>query len=220
MAGRLQRIWTALKRPPVSLSLGATLIIGAVAAWVAWGSFVFVIHETSTNQFCSNACHEMNIVAAEYGQSVHARNTTGVTAGCSDCHIPQHSMVAKVIRKTSAGWTDVMGKISGVISTPEKFEAHRKEMAEEVWASMKQNDSRECRYCHNRAAMDPEKQAKMARRQHEKMDKQGMTCIDCHQGIAHNLPQEPGETSEAPASDNTAQPPAEGSAATPSPPQT
>ncbi|HEY5808269.1 MAG TPA: NapC/NirT family cytochrome c [Povalibacter sp.] len=223
MAGRLQRIWAALKRPPVSLSLGATLIIGAVAAWAAWGSFVFVIHETSTNQFCSTACHEMNIVAAEYAQSVHAHNATGVTATCSHCHIPQHSMVAKVIRKTQAGWTDVVGKISGVISTPEKFEAHRKEMAEAVWASMRKNDSRECRYCHDRAAMDPEQQGKMARRQHEKAVKEGMTCIDCHQGIAHKLPPEPEEATEAPAGqapDAAAQPPADESAAAPAPPQT
>ena len=41
--------------------------------------------------------------------------------------------------------------------------------------------------------MDPEKQGKMAQRQHAKAVTEGKTCIDCHQGIAHNLPQEPDE---------------------------
>ena len=206
MAGRLRRMWEALNRPPVRLSLGATLIIGAVVALAGWGSFVYVIHETSTNQFCANACHEMNISFAEYSQSVHYKNATGVTATCSDCHIPQHSMTAKVIRKTSAGWTDVVGKISGVIATPEKFEAHRKEMAEKVWADMKSNDSRECRFCHDRNAMDPEKQGKMAQRQHAKALTEGKTCIDCHQGIAHKLPEEPAEPAAEPAAAPAAEP--------------
>jgi cytochrome c-type protein NapC len=220
MAGRLQRIWAALKRPPARLSLGAVLLIGALGAWVLLGGFVFTIEQTSTNAFC-HSCHEMDISFKEYEQSVHARNTTGVTATCSHCHIPQHSWPAKIIRKTQAGWTDVVGKISGVISTPEKFEGHRKEMAEKVWADMKENDSRECRYCHDRSAMDPEKQGKMAQRQHAKAVAEGKTCIDCHQGIAHNLPQEPEETTEAPAGqapDDAVQPPADESATAPSPP--
>jgi cytochrome c-type protein NapC len=221
MAGRLQRIWAALKRPPARLSLAATLIIGAVSGWLLLGGFVFGVEQTGTNQFCSNACHEMNIVAAEYAQSVHARNTTGVTATCSHCHIPQHSWPAKIVRKTQAGFKDVVGKISGKISTPEKFEAHRKEMAEAVWTSMRKNDSRECRYCHDRNAMDPEQQGKMARRQHAKAVEEGKTCIDCHQGIAHNLPPEPEETAEAPAGQTQASAvpaPADGSEAAPTQP--
>jgi nitrate/TMAO reductase-like tetraheme cytochrome c subunit len=206
MAGRIRRIWDALRRPPVRLSLGAVLIIGAVSAWVAWGGFVFMIEETSTNKFCAAACHEMNISFVEYQQSVHAHNRTGVTATCSQCHIPQASMVAKVLRKSQAGWTDVVGKMSGVISTPEKFEAHRAEMAETVWAYMKKSDSRECRFCHDRIAMDPEKQGKMAQRQHAKAATEGKTCIECHQGIAHNLPKEPDEPAAAPASEPASKP--------------
>jgi nitrate/TMAO reductase-like tetraheme cytochrome c subunit len=194
---RLRRIWVALTHPPARLSLGAVLLIGAAGAWVLLGGFVFTIEQTSTNDFC-HSCHEMNISFAEYERSVHFRNATGVTATCSDCHIPQHSWPAKIIRKTQAGWTDVVRKIAGTISTPEKFEAHRQELAEKVWASMKANDSRECRYCHDRASMDPERQGQMARRQHEKAASKGMTCIECHQGIAHNLPPEPEEATEAP----------------------
>ena len=89
MAGRLKRMWAALRRPPARLSLGAVLIIGAVGAWVLLGGFVFTMEKTSTNGFCQS-CHEMDIAFAEYQRSVHFRNATGVTATCSDCHIPQH----------------------------------------------------------------------------------------------------------------------------------
>jgi cytochrome c-type protein NapC len=195
MAGRLRRMWEALKRPPARLSLGAVLIIGAVGAWLFLGAVVVGVEQTSTNEFC-HSCHEMDISFREYEQSAHFRNATGVTATCSHCHIPQHSWPAKIVRKTQAGWNDVVGKIAGTISTPEKFEAHRKEMAETVWTYMKESDSRECRYCHDRTAMDPDKQGKMARRQHEKAVTEGKTCIDCHQGIAHNLPQVPEEAPE------------------------
>src|SRR5690242_18357296 len=118
MAGPIRRMWDALKRPPVRLSLGAVLIIGALAAWLALGTFVFAIEKTSTTNFCANACHEMNISFAEFQRSAHARNSTGVTATCADCHIP-HSWPAKIVRKTQAGWTDVVGKMAGTISTPE-----------------------------------------------------------------------------------------------------
>ena len=197
MAGRLRRWWTALKSPTVSLSLGAALIIGAVGAMALAGGTAYVIHATGTNEFCANACHEMNISMAEFQQSPHFRNASGVTASCSQCHIPQASLPRKLLRKTQAGFKDVVGKITGVISTPEKFEAHRKEMAETVWKYMKESDSRECRYCHNRDAMQADKQKPMAQRQHAQAVTRGMTCIECHQGIAHNLPEEEEEEEAA-----------------------
>jgi cytochrome c-type protein NapC len=62
-------------------------------------------------------------------------------------------------------------------------------MAKRVWQTMKQTDSRECRSCHDVDAMDPEKQGKTARKQHQKMADGSHTCIDCHFGIAHREPQ-------------------------------
>jgi cytochrome c-type protein NapC len=41
----------------------------------------------------------------------------------------------------------------------------------------------------------------MAQRQHAKALTEGKTCIDCHQGIAHNLPEEPAEPAAAPAAE-------------------
>ncbi len=54
---------------------------------------------------------------------------------------------------------------------------------------MKETDSRECRNCHSNAAMDFEhqKNADDAKRMKKGLD-EGQTCIDCHKGIAHKLP--------------------------------
>ncbi len=38
--------------------------------------------------------------------------------------------------------------------------------------------------------MDKEKQATRASRQHQNAVEEGMTCIQCHQGIAHELPKD------------------------------
>jgi len=55
---------------------------------------------------------------------------------------------------------------------------------------MKANDSRECRNCHTQESMDLASQDKSARKKHtmERRLEKGETCIDCHKGIAHELP--------------------------------
>lgn len=199
MAGRIRRVWEALKRPPVRLSLGAVLIIGAASAGALWGSFVVVMDKTSSTEFCV-ACHEMDPVFAEWQQSVHFHNSSGVQAQCKDCHIPR-SWHGKIGRKINATFVEVPSKIMGKISTPEKFEARRREFAEKIWAEMKHNDSRECRECHDPARMNSEEQSPMARRKHAEAASRGKTCIECHQGVAHNLPKEPDEPAAEPAAE-------------------
>ena len=70
------------------------------------------------------------------------------------------------------------------------------ELAQHVWATMKGNDSHECRNCHSWEAMDPHKQSARARSKMEKAQQEGKTCIDCHKGIAHLLPKEYNEDDE------------------------
>ena len=53
-----------------------------------------------------------------------------------------------MIRKVKAS-KELWGKITGVISTPEKFEEHRAAMAMREWARMEKNNSLECRNCHS-----------------------------------------------------------------------
>jgi ferredoxin len=48
--------------------------------------------------------------------------------------------------------------------------------------------SGECRNCHNFEFMDFAEQGRRAVRQHSEGLETGKTCIDCHKGIAHELP--------------------------------
>jgi nitrate/TMAO reductase-like tetraheme cytochrome c subunit len=51
------------------------------------------------------------------------------------------------------------------------------------------NDSLECRNCHSAASMDITKQSPRASVAHQRFLFPGeKTCIDCHKGIAHHLP--------------------------------
>ncbi len=157
---------------------------------IFWGGFNTFMEATNTMEFCTG-CHEMRTtVYQEYKTSAHYQNASGVRATCSDCHVPK-PWGAKLKRKIYAS-NELFHKILGTVDTPEKFEANRLRMAERVWASMRATDSRECRNCHNYSTMDLELQDRSARRKHDpvKLAQSGKTCIDCHQGIAHNLPED------------------------------
>ena len=57
------------------------------------------------------------------------------------------------------------------------------------WARFKSSDSLECRNCHSALAMDLTKQSARAADIHSRYLISGQrTCIDCHKGIAHELP--------------------------------
>jgi nitrate/TMAO reductase-like tetraheme cytochrome c subunit len=58
-----------------------------------------------------------------------------------------------------------------------------------VWLEMKENNSHECRNCHSYEAMNWHAQSLVAQREMQKAMKEGKTCIDCHKGIAHKLPE-------------------------------
>jgi len=186
--------WQKLWRVPRSRWLLGIPLGAVVAVLVGAGGmvgFIGAIELSSTETFCIS-CHEMaDNVYPEYQKTIHYTNRTGVRATCPDCHVPG-PWIPKLIRKMGATFQEVPNHILGKIDTPAKFEAHRAEMAQIVWDAMKSNDSRECRNCHELAHMDLEKQDKSARRKHspEYLAKKGETCIDCHQGIAHKLPEE------------------------------
>ncbi len=163
-------------------SVGGALFFMAVGV-IFWGGFNTAMEATNQLEFCIS-CHEMeDTVYQEYKQTVHYNNRSGVQASCPDCHVPD-PWVHKFIRKIRAS-KELWGKMTGSIDTPEKFEAKRLELAMNEWKRMKATDSRECRNCHDFATMNPANQKKRARKQHQFGMEQGMTCIDCHKGIAH-----------------------------------
>ena len=167
-------------------SLGAALFFMLVGV-IFWGGFNTAMEYTNTLEFCIS-CHEMrDTVYVEYKQSIHYRNRSGVRAICSDCHVPK-DWTAKLVRKIKATG-ELYHKLLGTIDSREKFELHRLEMAERVWAEMTANNSRECRNCHDYAAMDFDNQEHRAREKMESAMEKGKTCIECHKGIAHKNPE-------------------------------
>jgi cytochrome c-type protein NapC len=185
--GLIRRLWTILWSPTGAISLGTLLVGGFFLGILFWGGFNWALEITNTEKFCIT-CHEMeDNVYAEYKGTVHESNSSGVRATCPDCHVPKE-WGPKVVRKIQAS-QELWGHfVTGIIDTPENFEAHRLDLASRVWRAMKRTDSRECRNCHNFEFMDFTQQEKRAAENHQAGLDQGKTCIDCHQGIAHRLP--------------------------------
>lgn len=183
--GALRRLWTTLWSPSARWSLATLLIVGGLGGVIFWGGFNTFMEYTNRLDFCIS-CHSMSKPYEEYQKSAHFSNPSGVRAICSDCHVPK-DWTAKLVRKIQATG-ELYHHFMGKLSTPEKFDTHRKELAERVWATMKANNSRECRNCHAYETMAFHKQSARAKEKMETAAKNGETCIDCHKGIAHALP--------------------------------
>jgi len=182
----IMRIWRWFWQPTLRFAWGAIFIIGGFSGIIFWGGFNTAMEYTNTLKFCIS-CHEMrSTVFEEYKKTIHFKNPSGVRAICSDCHVPK-AWTPKLIRKIQAT-RELYYKVLGTINTPEKFEAKRLVLAERVWASMKANDSRECRNCHSYETMDFHKQSRRGAEKMQAALKEGKTCIECHKGIAHKLP--------------------------------
>ena len=186
--GALKRLWRwFFSRSKVAWGLIA--LVAFVVGILFWGGFNWAMEATNNEAFCIS-CHEMkDNVYAEYRNTAHYSNRTGVRATCPDCHVPKE-WGPKVVRKIQASYELYGHFITGVIDTPEKFDAHRLDMATSVWTAMKKTDSRECRNCHDFEFMDFTLQENRAAQNHQAALDQGKTCIDCHQGIAHRLPED------------------------------
>jgi cytochrome c-type protein NapC len=179
--------WRIATGPSRYLSLGFLVLGGFVCGVIFWGGFNTAMEATNTEAFCTG-CHEMRAnVYPELARTVHFSNRSGVRATCSDCHVP-HSWTNKIARKMQAS-KEIWGKIFGTIDTRQEFLNKRLELAEHEWARLKADDSLECRNCHDAAAMDLTKQTPRAAEIHARYLLTGQrTCIDCHKGIAHELP--------------------------------
>jgi cytochrome c-type protein NapC len=182
--------WTRLFRPPASkwlLGIPAGALLFLLLGMGVYAGAGAAMHATSTVGFCADACHEMTAFAVpDWQASPHYKNAKGLQAGCPDCHVPGPA-IPKFLRKVQAlgeGW----GHLTGTLATQAKFDAKKVEMARHVWAYMKASDSRECRQCHNAATMDLSAQDHSAQIKHARMKTSGETCIDCHKGVAHQVP--------------------------------
>jgi cytochrome c-type protein NapC len=180
-------LWDVLRRPGSVIAFGVLVLGGFFAGVIFWGALNTALELTNTEKFCIS-CHEMrDNVYAELKSTIHFSNRSGVRASCPDCHVP-HNWTNKIARKMQAS-NEVWGHLFGEIDTREEFRDHRLELAEHEWARFKANDSLECRNCHSADSMDITKQSPRAAVAHQRFLFTGeKTCIDCHKGIAHRLP--------------------------------
>jgi cytochrome c-type protein NapC len=187
-AGGMSSWLKFLLHPTAKYSVITLGVAGVVAGILFWGAFNWTVELTNTETFCIS-CHEMRVnVYEEYKDTIHYNNRSGVRATCPDCHVPKEWHY-KMVRKVQAT-NELLHKVLGSIDTPEKFEAKRLELAENVWETMKETDSRECRNCHDFESMDYMAQGRRAVDQHIEGFDEDKTCIDCHKGIAHSLPKQ------------------------------
>lgn len=200
----------------ICISKKRLAVVGGIffLGFLAFGGMNTFFAYTNRMDFCTS-CHSMKNNFEEYKNTVHFKNPSGVQAVCADCHVPK-AFFPKLAAKIMAA-KDVYHEVIGTVDTKEKYEAHRWEMASRVWEKMKDTDSRECRGCHNFDNMDLSAQSRMARNKHSRAPMKGQTCIDCHKGIAHLEPDEPGLFASPAEDAATDAPSASESDATPTP---
>src|SRR6476620_11733558 len=183
--GFIKRTWSFIARPSTRYPLGVLVFAGGVLGVLFWGGFNWGMELTNTEPFCTS-CHEMRRNPfEELKKTIHYENRSGVRATCPDCHVPRE-WIYKVWRKIQAS-KELLYHILGELDTPERFEKQRPRLAQNVWATMKATDSRECRNCHSSKSMSAQRQTSIAQGAHMAL-KGEATCIDCHRGIAHRLP--------------------------------
>lgn len=191
---KLARLWSVLRKPSAKYSLLSLLGVGFVVGILFWGGFHTGMEMMNTTEFCIS-CHEMRDTSyAEYKETVHYSNRSGVRASCPDCHVPR-DWAHKMYRKMEAS-LELWASITGKINTKEKFEAHRMEMATREWKRLEDSGSKVCLNCHSFDAMSAEAQKQTPYKKHVKAAQEGKTCINCHKGIAHHLPKEYEEPDE------------------------
>ncbi len=179
----VKSFWRRLSTPSKAAS-GVLLGLGFVGGILFWGAFNTGMDATNSEAFCSS-CHAP--IVAEIRETIHYSNRSGVRAICSDCHVP-HEWSDKIIRKVQAS-KELVAYALGTISTLEKFHARRGYLANREWQRMKANDSQECRNCHDFDFMDFSEQGRRSVVQHSTALAAGdKTCVDCHKGVAHRLP--------------------------------
>ncbi|WCE28544.1 pentaheme c-type cytochrome TorC [Vibrio sp. SCSIO 43137] len=187
MTSIIKNIWRTLTRPAVHISLGVLTLGGFIAGVIFWGGFNTALEATNTEEFCIS-CHTMEAnVYQELQETVHWKNNSGVRATCPDCHVP-HNWTDKIARKMQAS-KEVYAQIFGNYDEAGKFEERRLELAQHEWDRFSANGSLECKNCHNYASMDFDGMSKAAQNAMKPAAEKDQSCVDCHKGIAHKLPE-------------------------------
>ncbi|MFU0841518.1 MAG: Cytochrome c-type protein [Burkholderia sp.] len=173
--------------------LAGICLIGVVIGIVLVGALTSVVHWAGTEKFCGEFCHSMDTTYTAYQKGQHFRTASGMTAGCSDCHLKYHSnehvgpidYVAMLWDKAKSGTSSFFGEVRGTMSTPEKQVAKRKELSEKVHKHMVDQNFSTCRGCHDLSRMyNPKKPAVAAF--HKGFIEKPADCLACHPTAGHN----------------------------------
>ena len=142
---------------------------------------------TNTEKFCTT-CHEMRAnVFEELKTTIHFTNRSGVRATCPDCHVP-HEWTDKIARKMQAS-KEVWGQIFGTSTRARSFST-----TGWSWRCTSGRGSRRTTRSNAATATAPSRwtspgKARAPSAAHQRFLFTGeKTCIDCHKGIAHRLP--------------------------------
>ena len=182
-------------RPSVRIGLGVLVTGGFIAGVLSWQGFNTAMEATNKEEFCIS-CHTMHDnLLPELQKTVHWNNRSGVRARCPDCHVP-HNFTDKVARKMQAS-REVWGHLVGTIGTREKFKEHRLVLAQREWARFSANGSKECRACHDYKDMDFDKMRPSSQVAMRSAAARDQSCVDCHKGVAHQLPEMKGARNPA-----------------------
>lgn len=179
-------LYNLFLRPSVRIGLGVLVTGGFIAGILFWNVLDTGLQYSNSEAFCIS-CHTMrDNVYSELQDTIHYKNRTGVRAYCSDCHVP-HNFTDKIARKMQAS-REVWAQIRGDIDTREKFQDRRLVLAQREWDRMNANGSKECRSCHDYEHMDFDRMNVMAQMEMQSAAERDISCIECHKGIAHELP--------------------------------
>ena len=148
-----------------------------------WGAFNTALEFTNTEKFCTS-CHEMrDNPYQELQPTIHFTNRSGVRANA-----PTATRLDQQDGPQDAGVQGGLGLDLRHHRHRDEFLEKRLELARREWSRLKANDSLECRNCHLYDSMDFTRQSRRASFAHATALDGSKTCIDCHKGIAHRLP--------------------------------
>lgn len=144
----------------------------------------FALKATSSFEFCSQACHEMNIYAEELQYSTHAKDKDGKQITCDQCHIPNGVGPRYLAVKTYSGLKDLYVH---VVDKPDSLDRKTTQAVARRFV-----DDANCLSCHEDLYKDAKGEkaiSEIGKLAHDAyLGKNGQArskCVGCHINLAH-----------------------------------
>ncbi len=182
-SGQRRRKWL----PVVGL-----LALGALIGTASLIGVTEAVRLSSTEEFCTTACHSMQWATESHQRSVHYSNSLGLRAGCADCHLPYRNRhpasleyLELVAHKMRIGLRDIFTEARGTIDTREQWEQERPRLSQQVERWFTEGRSTSCQQCHDLKAFggDYSQMTKMVHA--DLMNAETVNCIKCHKRVGH-----------------------------------